>query len=187
VIPEEAALERTVAMLERLAIPYMITGSVASSLHGEPRMTHDADIVVDLDTHSLDRLLEAVSAAGFYVGSDTAHRALQSRRQFNVIEPTSGFKIDLIVLKERSYSRHEFERRRVMRLNSTLTASVASPEDSILSKLEWSRKAGESAVQMSDAAVARVAGAALDVGYIERWAQELGVLELWDRIAVSLR
>jgi hypothetical protein len=108
------------------------------------------------------------------------------RRQFNLIDPASGFKIDLIVLKDRPFSREEFGRRRVAALTATLAAAVASPEDSILSKLEWARKAGESGVQLADAAgVARVAGAALDVAYIERWAEEPGVLDLWKRVAIS--
>jgi hypothetical protein len=81
-----------------------------------------------------------------------------------------------------------FDRRRPVQLTDTLTAALATPEDSILSKLEWSRKAGESAQQIVDAAgVVQMSGALLDVGYIERWASELGVLDLWKRVAVSLR
>lgn len=90
------------------------------------------------------------------------------------------------MLKDRPFSREEFGRRRVAALTATLAAAVASPEDSILSKLEWARKAGESGVQLADAAgVARVAGAAPDVAYIERWAEEPGVLDLWKRVAIS--
>ena len=166
----------------------MVTGSVASSHHGLPRMTHDADVVVDLEAASLERFLAALHTADLYVGVETARDALRARRQFNVIDPASGFKIDLIVLKDRSFSRVEFERRRPARLTDTLTATVATAEDSILSKLEWSRKAGESAQQLADAAgVVRMSGGSLDVGYIERWAEELGVLDLWRRIAVSPR
>jgi hypothetical protein len=181
-------LARIVTLLDRAGIPYMVTGSVASSHHGLPRMTHDADVVVDLEAASLERLLAALHAADLYVGVETARDALRARRQFNVIDPASGFKIDLIVLKDRPFSRVEFERRRPARLTDTLTASVATAEDSILSKLEWSRKAGESAQQLADAAgVVRMSSGSLDVGYIERWAEELGVLDLWRRVAVSPR
>jgi hypothetical protein len=186
VTPGPVALDQVVAILERLAIPYMVTGSIASSVHGEPRMTNDADIVVDLDVASVEALLRSVTAQGLYVGEDTARQAVRQRRQFNVIDATNGFKIDLIVLKDRPFSREEFSRRRKASLTATLSAAVASPEDSILSKLEWSRKAGESSVQLSDAAgVARVTGARLDVAYVERWAAELDVLDLWRRVALS--
>lgn len=186
--PDPVALGQVVAILERLAIPYMVTGSIASSVHGEPRMTNDADIVVDLDAASVETFLSSVTELGLYVGADAARQAVHRRRQFNVIDSMNGFKIDLIVIRDRPFSREEFGRRRKATLTATLSAAVASPEDSILSKLEWSRKAGESNVQLADAAgVARVAGDRLDVAYVERWAAELGVLDLWKRIAVSLR
>ena len=179
-------LSRILTLLDGAGIPYMVTGSVASSHHGLPRMTHDADVVVDLQVASLERLLAALPDADLYVGVETARDALRARRQFNVIDPASGFKVDLIVLKDRPFSRVEFERRRPARLTEALTATLATAEDSILSKLEWSRKAGESARQLADAAgVVRMSGGSLDVDYIERWAQELGVLDLWKRVAIS--
>jgi len=188
VTADPETLGRIVALLDGAGVPYMVTGSVVSSHHGLPRMTHDADVVVDLEVGSLERLLTALQATDLYVGVDTAREALRTRRQFNVIDPASGFKIDLIVLKDRLFSRVEFGRRRPARLTDALTVVAATAEDSILSKLEWSRKAGESAQQLADAAgVVRMSGGSLDVGYIERWAEELGVLDLWRRVAISPR
>jgi hypothetical protein len=188
VIPDPETLDRIVALLNSAGIPYMVTGSTASSHHGLPRMTNDADVVVDMEGESLERLLTALRETDLYVGEDTARHALRARRQFNVIDPTNGFKIDLIVLKDRPFSRVEFDRRRPARLTDTLTAALATAEDSILSKLEWSRKAGESAKQITDVAgVVQMSGASLDIAYIDRWAAELGVLDLWKRVSVSLR
>ena len=65
--PEEETLGRVVGILDKLAIPYMLTGSVATSYHGRPRATHDADIVVDPTPGQLDELVNEVGAAGFYV------------------------------------------------------------------------------------------------------------------------
>lgn len=181
---ERETLELVVGLLDRLGIPYMVTGSIASSHHGRPRTTHDADIVFEPDQDALEALLDAVTAAHLYVGADTARDALRRRRQFNVIDPESGFKVDLIVRKDRPFSLQEFQRRRPVALTSRLTAAVASPEDSILSKLEWARKAAESERQLADAAaIVDVLGPALDVPYIERWAPELGVEALWRRIS----
>jgi hypothetical protein len=181
---EQETLEAVVGHLERLSIPYMVTGSMASSHHGRPRTTHDADIVIEPSGESLESLLGAVAASGMYVSANAAREALRRRRQFNVIDTDSGFKVDLIIRKDRPFSREEFARRRAVALTARLTASIASPEDSILSKLEWARKAGESERQIEDAAaIVVIVGDVLDVAYIERWVDELGVAALWRRIS----
>jgi hypothetical protein len=180
--PEEQALARVVGFLERLGIAYMVTGSLASSFHGRPRATHDADIVVDPSVQQLDRLVGALASEGFYVDSERARDALRRRRQFNVIDIESTAKIDLIVVKDRPFSREELARRRVVEIASGLRLCVASPEDTLLSKLEWAR-AGGSERQLEDAAGVAAAQHSLDRAYIERWARELGVLDAWQRIA----
>jgi hypothetical protein len=181
---EQDTLELAVHLLERVGIPYMVTGSVASSHHGRPRTTHDADIVIDPDVEAFERLLLLVVEAGLYVGAETARDALRRRRQFNLIDPDSGFKVDLILRKDRAFSREEFARRQRVDLTSRLSASVATPEDSILSKLEWARKTSGSEQQIADAAaIVEIAREALDVAYIEAWARELGVEPLWRRIS----
>ena len=98
------AIGRIVRRLEDLAIPYMVTGSMASSHHGRPRATNDAYVVVDPTPEALDALLSALLSEGYYVDASTARRALHERRLFNVIDPDSAFKIDLIIRKERPFS-----------------------------------------------------------------------------------
>jgi hypothetical protein len=180
---EAEIVARVVRQLEALAIPYMVVGSFASSFHGWPRTTHDADIVIDPAPQTLGRLVEALLAEGFYVSPAVAEDALRRRRQFNVIHPTTAFKLDLIIRKERPFSRQEFERRQPGDVAGA-AAVLASAEDTILSKLEWAKKAGGSERQIEDArGIVEVAGPDLDRAYIERWAAELGVLDLWTRIA----
>ena len=149
--PDEQALAGVIRALDLLAIPYMVTGSVASSYHGRPRATHDADIVIDPAPDQLERLVLGLAAAGFYVDQETARDALRRRLQFNVIETGSACKIDLIICKQRPFSREELARRRPAQLPLGV-AAMATPEDTILSKLEWSRKAGGSEKQIGDAA-----------------------------------
>ena len=84
--PEEHALAALVRHLDELAIPYMVTGSVASSHHGRPRTTHDIDVVIDPTPSTLQSLAAALTRSGFYVDPDRARDALNRRRQFNVIE-----------------------------------------------------------------------------------------------------
>jgi hypothetical protein len=184
---EEEAVSRLVRRLEALGIPYMIAGSFASSHHGLPRATNDADIVVDPSPGALEALLDALAADGYYADPHTARDALRARRLFNVIDPETAFKVDLIVRKERPFSREEFARRE-RRDVFGLVASMATAEDTILSKLEWALKAGGSERQLADAlGVLQVCGDRLDRAYVERWAAELGVLDLWQQLVAAAR
>ncbi len=158
----------------------MLTGSVASSLHGEPRASLDVDVVVDPSAASLSRLVDALLELGWYADADAAREALAERSQFNAIDPASGWKIDLIIRKRRPFSDSEFGRRRRMAVLDT-DAQVASPEDTIVAKLEWTRL-GESDRQLRDVVgILRVSAAELDLGYIAEWVEHLGLQELWDR------
>jgi hypothetical protein len=157
----------------------MITGSMASSQHGLPRATNDADVVIDPSPAALDELVASLLADGYYVDAGRAREALATRRLFNVIDPETAFKIDLIIRKERPFSREEFARRERRRF-AGIEAAVTTPEDTILSKLEWARKAGGSERQLADAAgVLAVCGGRIDRAYVERWAEALGVADLW--------
>jgi hypothetical protein len=165
------------AALGSAGIRYMIGGSVASSIHGPHRSTHDVDIVIAPTPDQLDLFLSAVSAySEYYVSRTAALEAYRRRSMFNVIDTPSGHKADLILLKRRPFSETELQRRvRVPFAGREIF--VASAEDVILSKLEWS-KLGESERQFQDALkVAVMKGPELDIGYLHKWAIELGVVE----------
>jgi acetolactate synthase regulatory subunit len=184
VTPEEEALAKVVRSLEALSIAYMVTGSVASSHHGRPRMTHDVDIVIDPSPEGLARLVGELVSSGFYVDAGRARDAMWLRRQFNAIEMQTAVKIDLIVRKDRPFSLEELRRRQPADLPGGMRVTLATPEDTILSKLEWARKGGGSEKQLADVAgVLDVHAGVLDRAYIDRWARELGVLDLWQRVA----
>jgi hypothetical protein len=184
VTSEDEALARVARALDRLDIAYMVTGSVASSYHGRPRMTHDIDVVIDPEPGPLSDLVASLAADGFYVDAKVAEDALRRRSQFNAIEIETAVKIDLIVRKNRPFSVEELGRRLRVDLTAACTIALASAEDSILSKLEWARKGGGSEKQLVDVAgVVDVSGDRLDRGYIEKWARELDVLDLWERVA----
>lgn len=111
ITPEEETLREAILVLQRAGVPYMLTGSVAASYYGRPRSTHDSDIVIAPTPAQLDAVVDALIAAGFYVDAAGARRALARRSQFNVIHTTYACKIDLIVCKDREFSRGELERR----------------------------------------------------------------------------
>ena len=146
-------------------------GSVASSLHGIPRATQDVDLVIDPNTASLERFVRAAAARDYYVDDQDAHEALDRRSMFNVIDPGSGYKLDLIVRRQRSFSVEEFARRRPVTV-SGVRAYVVSPEDALLSKLEWVREGGSERQFLDALGIALVQGEILDTPYLRRWARE---------------
>lgn len=164
---------RLTRLLNEAGIPYMATGSMGSSIHGRPRATQDADIVIDPDEDQLESLLSLLGQ-DYYVSRDAAMDALRRRTMFNVIELQGGRKADLIIRKDRPFSRQEFGRRRQVEVLGEIL-SVAAPEDIILSKLEW-MKGRESDVQYSDAlGVAVAQWGNLDLEYLRKWARTLDI------------
>ncbi len=133
---EAAFLQRIVAALDDAGIPYMVAGSLGSSFFGQARATNDADLVIAPTSEQLDRFLAALG--DYYVDPETARQALRDRSMFNVIEFTSGSKADLILLKDRPFSTTEFNRRMPATILGVAVSAV-TPEDAILSKLEWAR------------------------------------------------
>ena len=172
---------RLIAALDEAQIPYMLTGSFASSFHGTPRATQDIDLVI---AASLDRLLafvNSLSVENYYVSEPAAREAHQHEGMFNVLDLSTGWKIDLIIRKSRPFSREEFERRTAEDVGG-MRLYVASPEDVIVTKMEWAKRGG-SARQIEDAAgILRVQSDDLDRRYIEKWARELNLEREWEEV-----
>lgn len=176
----ERALIGVVDALDELGCPYFITGSVAGSLHGLPRLTRDVDIVAMMredDATALRRIL----APAYYCDEHAMVDAVRRGRSFNAIHLDTVFKVDVFVLSNRMVDQERLQRRRSVTLSEGepgRTYFVASPEDIILSKLEWRRAAGGSEQQWRDVlGILKKQGDALDMTYVRRWAATLGVLD----------
>jgi hypothetical protein len=170
-VSQQALLRRTVEALDGAGIPYMLTGSLVSSLQGEPRTTHG----IDISAGDGARVTQALSAPDVYLDEDAVGDAARSRTMFNLIEPSSGDKADFWLLTDDPFDRERFARRlRVEALG--LELSVSTPEDTILMKLRWSAKAGGSEKQLRDACrVYELQAGSLDEAYLDRWAETLDV------------
>jgi hypothetical protein len=179
----EAVVGRVLHALQAAEVPYMLVGSFASSFHGAPRTTQDIDVVIAPTLGSLQKLIKQFPEENYYVSRDAALQAYGAETLFNVVDFTTGWKIDFIICKSREYSRQEFARRQESDLLGA-KLYVASAEDVILSKLEWAKQ-GESERQIRDVAgILRTKGDALDREYLLRWIQALNVSEQWTK-AVS--
>jgi hypothetical protein len=169
------------ALLEAAAIPYMVVGSFASTVHGEPRTTHDLDVVIDPTAAALDHFLAHIDMDAFYVDPAAARDALRRRTMFNVVDMRGAWKVDLVIRRERPFSFAELARRTEQEILGVVVPT-ASAEDTIIAKLEWA-KVGGSERQLRDViGILRVRGDSLDRGYIERWIEALGLGEQWELV-----
>ena len=178
----QGLLERLVQFLDGAGVPFMIAGSFASAAHGLPRTTQDLDVVIDPpNPEAFDALIRSMSPEDYYVDADTAHDALLRRSMFNVVDQASGWKVDFIIRKDRAFSRREFARRMKLSLLG-VPVFVASPEDTIVAKVEWSQQSGGSERQRRDVAgIIATVGEQLDRPYIERWVRELDLADEWNQ------
>lgn len=170
---------RIVEVLDRAGIPYMLTGSFASSYHGVPRATQDIDIVIAPTPEQLRALVGLLPHTEYYVDLDAALDAQRRQTQFNMVDFATGWKVDLIIRKSRPFSSVEFDRRTAIDLQG-LRLFIASAEDVIVSKLEWANL-GQSQRQIEDASgILRIRWGELDRAYIEHWVRELGLRPQWE-------
>jgi len=169
-------LGRVVPLLQQAGLEFMIAGSFASTYHGEPRTTHDIDIVIDGSLSALETFVTSLDSDTTYVDLDVARDA--HTRRGNIVDMTSGWKVDFIVRKNRPFSVEEFQRRQPARLLGC-DVFVATAEDTIVAKLDWARDTSSERQLQDVASIIAVSGDALDQGYVDRWIGELGLAELW--------
>ncbi|MFI4946655.1 MAG: hypothetical protein ACHP85_25475 [Burkholderiales bacterium] len=180
-----AALLPVIEALDSLGVRYYVGGSVASSIHGVPRASIDADVIAELSAEHVAPLAARLSAF-FYLDEDRMRDAVERRLSFNVIHLATMYKVDVFVSMGRPFDVEAGGRARLEALGESLEAPkarVASPEDTLLAKLEWYRRGGESSErQWSDIlGLLRVRAGRLDLAYLTRWASALGVADLLER------
>jgi hypothetical protein len=173
-------LREVKSLLESAGIPYMVVGSFASTIHGEPRTTQDLDIVIDPTPAALEHFLGHIDTDAYYVDPDTARDALRRRAMFNIIDMRSAWKVDLVMRKERSFSHEELARRADQEILGVVVPT-ASAEDTIIAKLEWAKEAASDRQLRDVVGILRVRGDSLDYEYVARWVEALGLAEQWER------
>lgn len=178
------ALLPVIEALEHLDIRYYVTGSVASSAHGVARASLDVDVVAELAVAQIDALADRLERA-YYTPRGHMRIAAAERRSFNLIHLETMFKIDVFVSKDRPFDREAAGRARTQAIDqaaSTPQVLVASAEDTVLSKLEWFRRGGETSERQwwDILGVLRV-NPQIDADYLRRWAAELSVADLLER------
>ena len=184
-IPADAQaslLQCAATTLNALKIPYFVTGSQASIVYGEPRFTNDVDIVIELHIKHIPTFLKSFERDDFYLSESAVRSAVEGRGMFNLIDSTTGGKIDFVVAKDSDFERSRFIRIRNIEFSSTESVAFASPEDVILKKMEWFMKDHSDRHVRDILGILRVQKASIDFLYIESWLEKLGVTEVWRMI-----
>ena len=171
-------------ILEQLDVRYLIGGSIASTIHGMVRTTQDSDIVAELRQEHVDAFIREL-IIDFYIDEKMIADAIARQASFNIIHRDSFFKVDVFVPQMRSFMAEQMSRaqRQTLSIEPPAEAFVATPEDTLLAKLEWYRIGGEvSERQWRDVlGILKVQGGNLDLDYLHKWAGELKIGDLLER------
>lgn len=179
--PDELSL--FVVRLEAIGAPYMVTGATAAILYGQPRVTNDLDVVLNLNDDARNALLLAFPETEFYVPPESVIRNEQARSHrghFNLIHLESGYKADIYLVGSDPLHAWALPLRRRLRWNEQVEISVAPPEYVVLRKLEYFRE-GRSAKHPADIrAIREITG--VDEPAMTPWLARGGLASLWEEI-----
>ncbi|NPV54219.1 MAG: hypothetical protein HPY71_11985 [Firmicutes bacterium] len=179
---QQELLMKVIEALERSEIDYMVTGSLVSSLQGEPRSTHDVDLVISMERTSIEAFVKAFSGPEFYLDERSILAAIEGNGMFNLLDVNEGIKVDFWMLTDDPFDKSRFSRKYVEDVLG-IRMKVSSPEDTILAKLRWAKLSGGSEKQFIDALrVYEVQFAKLDLNYIDSWAKRLDIEGLWEKL-----
>ncbi|MDP2943842.1 MAG: hypothetical protein Q8N49_01005 [Candidatus Omnitrophota bacterium] len=171
-----------VDVLEKLEVNYMITGSVASMAYGEPRLTLDMDIVIDLSGELAEKFYHKFPSPDYYADLDSMLAAIKEADYFNIIHIPSGSKVDFYQIKKDIFSQDAFNRRHKEAFDEIRLASFSSPEDVIINKLLF-YKEGKSEKHIRDIkSILQISGHKLDMPYLDKKTRELGIYEYWQEL-----
>ena len=173
-------------ILERLKIPYIVTGGIAVLVWGRPRFTADIDIVVELKLENIDVLARTLSLLGKanYIDKNMIKEALKHGGEFNFIHGETGIKVDFWMLEKTPFELSRIKRRVAKNILGK-KVYFTSPEDLILSKLRWYQQSQSSRHIEDVTSILKISGKKLNMIYLKRWAKKLGVLDILNKLIKS--
>ncbi|MBI4238054.1 MAG: hypothetical protein HY696_06505 [Deltaproteobacteria bacterium] len=173
--------------LETARIPYMVTGSMAAIVYGDPRLTHDADIVLALQAAHLPVLLTAFPLTVFYTPPEEAiatELARSQRGHFNVIHHASGFKADMYPVGRDPLHHWALSRITTLMMDGH-SVRIAPPEYVITRKLEFFREGGSEKHLLDIRSMLAHSRAQIDQAILDQWITQRGVRPQWEQVLVE--
>ena len=183
-----SALKPVAAALSEIGATFFVGGSVASSYHGASRSTMDVDVVAHITKDDVEPFILRLGDQ-YYVSQPAILDAIDRKSCFNLIHYATSFKIDVFIFKGRPFDQQSLKRVVYGQLesDSDFVVPIASPEDTIVAKLEWYRSGNETSERQWDdmTRVLKVLGNQVDLDYLSSAAHELGVNDLLNRLLKS--
>lgn len=173
--------------LENLNIPYFVTGGFAAIAYGEPRFTNDVDIVADIKLNQVKLLHRFFSDEEYYFDEEMAKDAIHTGGQFNIIHPSSGLKVDIIIRGRSDFDNSRFSRTKRFPVNKQKEANFASPEDVIIKKMEYYQMGASDKHLRDIVSIMKVSGDEINQEYIAIWVKRFGLDEIWQKILGMLK
>jgi hypothetical protein len=181
------AMKSAVDIFAQLGVAYYIGGSVASSIYGMIQAAQDVDVIANLQLEQVSSLVTRLQT-DYYVDEEVVRNAIQQRTWFNIIHLESIVKIDVFLPKNRLFDQQVFQRAQQQVLEEDCQPFyIASPEDTILTQLEWHRRKGEIADDKWNTilGILKVRATTLDLAYLQQWATTLGIDALLEQACVD--
>jgi hypothetical protein len=176
-------LRYVVRVFEDMSLRYFVTGSTATIFYGEPRFTNDIDVVVELNESQTLEFCGRFPRGEFYVSEEAARDAVHRKTQFNILHPASGLKVDVIVPESNPFNQSRFARIRRLHAGDDLEAFFASPEDTIIKKMEYYREGGSEKHLRDITGVIKTSNDQINMDYITNWAQRMDLIDIWTLIS----
>jgi hypothetical protein len=186
-VPEPDLIALFVHPLEDAGIRYMISGSVAAMLYGEPRVTHDVDLVVFLRTDDIQKLPAIFPASDFYLPpADVIAReaARDQRGHFNGIHQASGLKADFYTVNRDELHGWGFRHQKAYIIGGR-NITLAPPEYVIVRKLEFFREGGSEKHIRDIRSMLAVSGEQIDRSALQDWISRRGLQPEWSKITAA--
>ena len=174
-------LQDVVRRFDEVDLEYFLVGSLATMYYGRPRFTQDVDLVIRIKAQQISQFENLFPIEEYYCPPrEVLHDEVIRRGSFNLIDQSSGIKVDLVIDKETAFYQSEFARRKKVEIAPGTEVFVASPEDLILKKLDYFRE-GQSEKHLNDIRDILV-NVQVDEAYIKHWTEHLNLKAEWARV-----
>jgi len=177
---QEEVLKTVVSRLQGLRIPYMITGAIAVNYYGRPRLTHDLELLVELETSMVEGIVSSFQS-DFYIATEGILEALQHRTMFNALYHDTGLKVDFWLKGRDEYDATRFQRR-VKRKIFDEMMFITTAEDLMIIKLKRYKDSSSEKHYLDALGFCEIQRDNLDLTYMKKWLSYFSVLDLFERI-----
>ena len=179
-------LKKTINFLNTSNIEYMLTGSMVSSIQGEPRSTHDIDIIINIKEENINKLFNFFLQPNFYLDKDSIIDAIKNNSMFNLINTKNGDKVDFWIYTDSEFDKSRFNRKYKHKFQD-IEISISSPEDTIIAKLNWAKISGGSKKHIIDALrVYEVQSEIINNNYLLYWIKKMKLQKEWKELLKQL-